>query len=209
MAIGLLLVTGGMLLMATTSPTSIWVQLLPGFVLIGVGIGLVNPVLAAASVAVVPVERSGMASGSNFTFRQLGIATGIAGYGAIFADRIQSHTSAALRSTATGQLVLHHGGAALGAALQSGGVREAAAAIPSAPARAALLDAYRIGFSQTFKPPLKRSVQKRIVKKPNASNRSLIFGNEAGVAASRSAFAGSAIDPCQCANAFFQIVINH
>jgi len=35
----------------------------------------------------------------------------------------------------------------------------------------------RLGFSQTFKPPLKRSVQKRIVKKPNASNRSLIFGN--------------------------------
>jgi hypothetical protein len=50
----------------------------------------------------------------------------------------------------TGQLVLHHGGAALGAALQSGGVREAAAAIPSAPARAALLHAYRVGFSQTF-----------------------------------------------------------
>jgi hypothetical protein len=119
--------------MGTTSPTSGWTQLLPGFLVTGVGIGLINPVLASASVAVVPVERSGMASGANFTFRQVGIATGIAGLGAVFASRIQ-----------------HHSGPTLGSALQSGGIREALPAIPAGPARTALLTAYRVGFSHTF-----------------------------------------------------------
>ena len=72
LGIGMLLVTGALLLMATTTPTSGWTQLLPGFVLLGAGIGLINPVLASASVAVVPVQRSGMASGANLTFRQIG-----------------------------------------------------------------------------------------------------------------------------------------
>jgi EmrB/QacA subfamily drug resistance transporter len=150
LSIGLALCAGGMLLMGTTTPSSSWLQLLPGFALTGVGIGLVNPVLASASVAVAPVERSGMASGANFTFRQVGIATGIAGLGAVFANQIQHHTAAVLSATAAGREVLRHGGAALFGALQSGGVREAAAAIPSAHAQAALLHAYRVSFSHTL-----------------------------------------------------------
>jgi EmrB/QacA subfamily drug resistance transporter len=150
LSIGLALCSGGMLLMAITTPSSGWTGLLPGFVLTGVGIGLVNPVLASASVAVVPVERSGMAAGANSTFRQVGIATGIAGLGAVFADQIQAHTTAALTATATGREVLRRGGEQLSAALQSGGVREAAAHIPSAQAYDALLHAYRVGFSHTF-----------------------------------------------------------
>ncbi len=102
MSIGLGLVAVGLLLMATTTPGSGWTQLLPGFLLAGAGIGMVNPVLASSSVAVVPVERSGMGSGANSTFRQIGIATGIAGLGAIFASQIQHHTTAVLNSTAGG-----------------------------------------------------------------------------------------------------------
>ncbi|HTT89127.1 MAG TPA: MFS transporter [Acidimicrobiales bacterium] len=150
LSLGLLLCGAGMLLMATTTPSSGWTGLLPGFVLTGVGIGLVNPVLASASVAVVPVERSGMAAGANSTFRQVGIATGIAGLGAVFADQIQQHTTAVLSATAVGREVLRRGGEQLAGAMQSGGVREAAAAIPSAQAEAVLLHAYRIGFSHTF-----------------------------------------------------------
>ena len=150
MTIGLVLITGGLLLMGTTSPTSGWTQLLPGFLVTGAGIGMINPVLASASVAVVPVERSGMASGANFTFRQVGIATGIAGLGAVFANRIQTQTRDLLRTTAAGREVLHHGGSALASALQSGAVREALPSIPSAPARTALVSAYRVGFSHTF-----------------------------------------------------------
>ena len=147
---GLLLVTVGLLLMATTSPSSGWTQLLPGFVVTGAGIGMVNPVLASASVSVVPYQRSGMASGANSTFRQIGIATGVAALGAIFASEVQTKTFAALNTTVAGRLVVQRGGSRLGLALQAGGVRGALSSIPVPAARSALLDAYRIGFSSTL-----------------------------------------------------------
>ena len=96
-ASGCSLVAGGLLLMATTHADSAWTVLLPGFIVCGLGIGTVNPVLASAAISVVPPQRSGMASGANNTFRQVGIATGIAGLGAVFQSQIVAHTSAALR----------------------------------------------------------------------------------------------------------------
>jgi hypothetical protein len=90
-----------------------------------------------------------MASGANNTFRQVGIATGIAILGAIFQSQIVSHTSAVLEQSAVGKAVLHHGGAALTAAMSAGEVRQAAAHVGPA-ARGALLHAYHIGFSTTL-----------------------------------------------------------
>ena len=58
-----------------------WTALLAGFLIAGGGIGLANPALATAAVGVVEPQRAGMASGINSTFRQVGIATGIAGLG--------------------------------------------------------------------------------------------------------------------------------
>jgi EmrB/QacA subfamily drug resistance transporter len=81
---GLLFISGGLLAMTLVTPTSGWTALIPGFVLQGIGVGLVNPPLASAAIGVVPPARSGMASGANSTFRQVGIATGIAALGAIF-----------------------------------------------------------------------------------------------------------------------------
>ena len=85
-----------------------------GFLVTGAGIGMVNPVLASASVSVVPYQRSGMASGANSTFRQIGIATGIAALGAVFASEIQSKTLAILHTSAAGQLVVQKGGTSWG-----------------------------------------------------------------------------------------------
>jgi EmrB/QacA subfamily drug resistance transporter len=147
---GLLLITAGLLLMARTHPTSNWTVLLPGFIVAGAGIGMVNPVLASTSISVVQPQRSGMASGANNTFRQVGIATGIAILGAIFQSQIVSHTSQVLRQTALGKEVLHRGGTALTAAMAGGGVTQAAAHIPLASARSTLLHAYHIGFSATL-----------------------------------------------------------
>jgi len=147
---GLLLVAVGCLLMSTIHTASGWTALLPGFIVAGIGIGMVNPVLASAAISVVPPQRSGMASGANSTFRQVGIATGIAGLGAVFQSQIQHKTHAALGASRVGQEVLAHGGAALNGALAGGAVREVAATIPSAPARAALLSAYRVGFASTL-----------------------------------------------------------
>ena len=53
----------------------------------GFGVGLLNPVIADVALSVVPKERSGMASGINDTFRQVGVAVGIAAWGAIFLGR--------------------------------------------------------------------------------------------------------------------------
>jgi len=64
--------------------SSTWTKLLAGFIVAGVGIGLVNAPLASTSVSVVEPRRAGMASGISNTFRQIGIATGIAALGAIF-----------------------------------------------------------------------------------------------------------------------------
>ena len=51
---------------------------------------LVNPPLASTAVGVVPPQRAGMGSGINSTFRQVGIATGTAGLGALFQHLLAS-----------------------------------------------------------------------------------------------------------------------
>ena len=74
--------------MSRVTPTSDWTVLLPGFIIGGIGIGFVNAPLATTAVSTVRCERAGMASGINNTFRQVGIATGIAALGAIFASKV-------------------------------------------------------------------------------------------------------------------------
>jgi EmrB/QacA subfamily drug resistance transporter len=81
---GLVLIGLSLLLMRGLTDASEWTELLPGLLVGGVAIGTISPALAAAMVGVLSVERSGVASGINNTFRQLGIAVGIAGLGAIF-----------------------------------------------------------------------------------------------------------------------------
>ncbi len=85
---GLALVGIGLLLMSGLDAHSSWTHLIPGFVVAGVGSGMVNPPLASTAVGVVEPQRSGMASGINSTFRQVGIATSIAILGSLFASSI-------------------------------------------------------------------------------------------------------------------------
>lgn len=87
LATGLALIGAGLLLMRGLGPGDDLGALLAGFIVGGAGIGVISPALAAAMVGVLPVERSGLSSGINNTFRQLGIASGIAGLGAIFQPR--------------------------------------------------------------------------------------------------------------------------
>jgi EmrB/QacA subfamily drug resistance transporter len=81
---GMLLVTIALLLMRGLNASSDWTALLAGFCLAGIGTAFVNPSLASTAVSVVPPQRVGMGSGINTTFRQIGIATGTAGLGALF-----------------------------------------------------------------------------------------------------------------------------
>jgi EmrB/QacA subfamily drug resistance transporter len=87
---GLLLAGAGLLLMRGLTASSSWTHLIPGLIVAGVGVGFINPPLASTAVGVVEPRRSGMASGINSTFRQVGIATGIALLGTLFSSRLAS-----------------------------------------------------------------------------------------------------------------------
>jgi hypothetical protein len=76
----------------------------------------------------VSTARSGMASGINNTFRQLGVATGIAGFGAIFQSRITDMLDGALASSAT---AAGPSGTDLARWAATGQTREVAAAVPA------------------------------------------------------------------------------
>jgi EmrB/QacA subfamily drug resistance transporter len=109
LGIGLALNAVAMWSMSRVSATSHWTVLLPGFIVGGIGIGLVNAPLASTAVSTVRQERAGMASGINNTFRQLGIATGIAALGAIFASKVDPrsfspHAGAAAHASFVGGL---------------------------------------------------------------------------------------------------------
>ncbi|MGZ4338473.1 MAG: MFS transporter [Gaiellaceae bacterium] len=124
LSVGLALNAIAMWLMSRVSVGSHWTVLLPGFLLGGVGIGFVNAPLATTAVSTVRVERAGMASGINNTFRQIGIATGIAGLGAIFASKVGDQRSPAEFVHGLHDILLVGAGvAAVGAVLAAGLVR--------------------------------------------------------------------------------------
>ena len=93
---GFLVLGVGLLLLTGIQTDSSWTHLIPGLTVSGVGIGLINPPLASTAVGVVEVARSGMASGVNSTFRQVGIATGIAALGSIFCRQVADAVRPAL-----------------------------------------------------------------------------------------------------------------
>jgi EmrB/QacA subfamily drug resistance transporter len=146
---GLLLVGGGLLAMTAVEVNSGWTVLIPGFVIAGAGVGMINPPLASTAIGVVHYSRSGMASGINSTFRQVGIATGIAGLGAVFEHQVTHATTTALAAGGQEHAVLAAAHGTLSTALQSGEVKGILHALSPA-ARGALVHSYRVGFIDAF-----------------------------------------------------------
>ena len=102
---GFLLIGAGLVLMRGITPSDDWTHLLPGMVVAGVGCGLVNVPLASTAVGVVEPARAGMASGINSTFRQIGIATGVAALGSILATEVSSSVISKLARHPAGERV--------------------------------------------------------------------------------------------------------
>jgi EmrB/QacA subfamily drug resistance transporter len=121
---GLVLVAIGLLLMRRIDPTSDWTRLVIGLFIAGVGTGLVNPPLASTAVGVVHPSRSGMASGINSTCRQVGIATGIATFGSLFASAVGGQVSKGLAGAPP------QAAAGLTKAVKNGAGSQAIAALP-------------------------------------------------------------------------------
>jgi EmrB/QacA subfamily drug resistance transporter len=139
LGLGLGLVGVGLLLMHGVSADSEWTALLFGFLVAGIGIGTTNPGIGQAAIAVVPVEKSGMGSGINTTFRQVGIATGVAALGAIFQSRVDSKLSE----------LLPHAPSGLGELVASGGSKAAGEVTPQA-LRPAVEHASDVAFVSGF-----------------------------------------------------------
>jgi EmrB/QacA subfamily drug resistance transporter len=81
--VGLGLVAIGMAMFTFAGAESSWTMMLPGLLVASVGTGLFNPALTNVALGSVPVEQSGLAAGANDTFRQAGIAVGVAALGAL------------------------------------------------------------------------------------------------------------------------------
>jgi EmrB/QacA subfamily drug resistance transporter len=141
---GLIVIGIGLLLMRGLNAGSDWEHLIPGFIVGGAGVGLVNPPLASTAIGVVPPERAGMASGINSTFRQVGIATGIAGLGTIFAHVVTDHIVALLHGTKGVSAAAAHTLAYT--VSQGSGATSGLSGIP-AQARPAALHAVKAGFT--------------------------------------------------------------
>jgi EmrB/QacA subfamily drug resistance transporter len=122
---GLALVGIALVLMGGRQLGATWTDLLPGFILAGIGIGMINPPLASAAVGVVDPARSGMASGINNTFRQVGFATGVAYLGALFQSRVQSKLGELLAGTPAAPHVSQ-----IAQGVSAGGSRQVLAAVP-------------------------------------------------------------------------------
>jgi len=125
MSAGLLLAGLGMTLMTGLGMHSTWTALLAGFLISGAGVGLLNPVIADVALSVVPKERSGMAAGINDTFRQVGIAVGIAAWGAIFLGAGAAKTQQVAAGAVDGSQARH-----LVEATSSGALPQAIASAP-------------------------------------------------------------------------------
>ncbi|HET9124078.1 MAG TPA: MFS transporter, partial [Solirubrobacteraceae bacterium] len=142
---GLALVGAGLLLMSGLNASTHWTHLIPGFIVGGIGVGMINPPLASTAIGVVEPARAGMASGINSTFRQVGIATGIAGLGALFTHSVSVHIESLLNGVRS--LPRGAAGRIAHAVSQGGGARSGLSHVPQA-ARAAVDHAVRGGFTQ-------------------------------------------------------------
>jgi EmrB/QacA subfamily drug resistance transporter len=140
---GLAMVGLGLILMRGLDAGSGWTHLIPGFIVSGAGAGLINPPLASTAIGVVTPDRAGMASGINSTFRQVGIATGIAGFGSLFTHTVRTHIVSLLAGAPHVSSHASHE-LAVGVA-QGGGARAGLAALP-AQARPVAVHAVRAGF---------------------------------------------------------------
>ena len=146
MGVGLLCVGIGLAMMgAMVSTTSGLDAILPGLCVCGFGIGLTNPPLASTAVGVVSPERGGMAGGINSTFRQVGIATGIAGLGAVFQHRVESRVldslSNALEPPDAQQIAQ---------SITNGSTDQAIASLPTEAVKAVATRALADGFVNAF-----------------------------------------------------------
>src|SRR6478672_3125715 len=82
-SLGLVLVGAGLAGLLISGVSSSWTVLLPGLLVTSIGTGLFNPTGSELALRALPFHQSGLAAGANDTFRQTGVAVGIAALGTL------------------------------------------------------------------------------------------------------------------------------
>ncbi len=121
---------------------SSWTALLVPFLGIGIGLGIFNPTRAAMAINLVEPRKAGMSNGASETFQQVGVALGIAVFGAIYQARLTHHFSDSAVGRQLGSKA-HD----LGEPLAAGGAKVAGGAVPKGLAARAIDAAHHASVS--------------------------------------------------------------
>jgi EmrB/QacA subfamily drug resistance transporter len=102
---GLILVAASLFSFSRIAVDSTYGDLLPGFMLLGIGIAMTMSPMTSAAMNAVPVQKAGIASGVLSMFRMVGGSLGIAVTGAIFQGLVSSRLGSLLAGSGitTGQ----------------------------------------------------------------------------------------------------------
>jgi len=87
---GLVIVAASLFSFSRIAVDSTYLDLLPGFMLLGIGIALTMSPMTSAAMNAVPVQKAGIASGVLSMFRMVGGSLGVAVTGAIFQGLVSS-----------------------------------------------------------------------------------------------------------------------
>jgi EmrB/QacA subfamily drug resistance transporter len=119
---GLTLVAAALFSFSGIAVDSTYLDLLPGFMLLGIGIAMTMSPMTSAAMNAVPVQKAGIASGVLSMFRMVGGSLGIAITGAIFQVLVSSQldtllTGSGISSAQRGQIADQLGGGSVSEAL--------------------------------------------------------------------------------------------
>jgi len=96
---GLVLVACSLFTFSRIAVDSSYLDLLPGFMLLGIGIAMTMSPMTSAAMNAVPVQKAGLASGVLSMFRMVGGSLGVAVTGAIFQGLVRSKLGSLLGSS--------------------------------------------------------------------------------------------------------------
>jgi len=96
MVLGLAITSLSLYLFAQVDASTTYSDLLPAFILLGIGIGITMSPMSTAAMNAVDVDKAGVASGTLQMFRMMGGTIGVAATGAIFQGKLGSFNPALL-----------------------------------------------------------------------------------------------------------------
>ncbi|HEY3191900.1 MAG TPA: MFS transporter [Solirubrobacterales bacterium] len=130
MVLGLVITAISLYLFSRMTATTTYNDLLPAFILLGIGIGITMSPMSTAAMNAVAVDKAGVASGTLQMFRMMGGTIGVAATGAIFQSKLGVFDPATLASG--GAAAASNFTDALGAAMGLGAALTAVGAVIAA-----------------------------------------------------------------------------